>query len=147
MSCWVFDLLYSIGLDDDYYFMESANSKWYNFVILYKTPQGFKICDLAAQALENEKVISELVDISINHGTRPEQYSLDRTIALVNSLSSSKYLNMEIEDYIKKYPLSSCRVLMHHGYEECNYTEVPRKSLSDFIKEEVEKVQSLGIKK
>lgn len=147
MSSWVFDLLRSMGLNTDYYFMESANSKWANFVILYKTPQGFKICDLAAQASENEEIISELVDISIAHSAHPEQYSLDRIETLINSLSSSKYLSMEIEDYIKEYPLSLCKVLMHHGYEDCIYTEVPRKSLLDFIKEEAEKVQSSKIKK
>lgn len=147
MSSWVFDLLRSLGLDNDYYFMESANAKWANFVILYKSPKGFKICDLAAQASENEEIISELTDISISRSNYSEQYFLERTTTLVNELSSSKYLSMNIEDYIKEYPLALCKVLMHHGYEECIYTEVPRKSLLDFIKDEVAKVQSSGIKK
>ena len=146
MSSWVFELLLSMGLDNDYYFMESTNSHWPNFVILYKTPEGFKICDLAAQARENEKIISELVDLSIFHNTSLEKKSLDKTATLISALSSTKYLSMEIEDYIKEYPLALCKVLMHHGNEECIYTEVPRKSLLDFIKEEIEK-QSIEIKK
>lgn len=139
MSSWVFELLLSMGLDSDYYFMESSNSHWANFVILYKTPDGFKICDLAAQTVENEKIISELVDLSVFHSTSPEENLLDKTEPLIKALSSTKYLSIEIEDYIKEYPMASCKVLMHHGYEESIYTEVPRKSLLDFIKEEREK--------
>ena len=146
MSSWVFNLLYSMDLkEDDYYFMESFNSKWPNFVILYNSPDGFRICDLAAQARESEKIISKLVDMSIESNTHPEQYSIDRTTALIKELSSSKYLSMKIEDYIKEYPLISCEVLMHQGNEECLYTEVPRKSLSDFIKEEMDKDGALKI--
>lgn len=55
MSSWVFDLLRSQGLEEDYYFMESANAHWSNFVILYKSPNGYKICDLAAQVKKTKK--------------------------------------------------------------------------------------------
>lgn len=146
MSSWVFGLLYSMDLkDDDYYFMESFNSEWQNFVILYNSPDGFRICDLTAQAIESEEIISKLVDLSIVSNASPGQYSINKIMALVSELSSSKYLSMKIEDYIKEYPLVSCEVLMHQGNEECIYTEVPRKKLLDFIKEKMDKEQSLKI--
>ncbi len=146
MSSWVFELLRSQGLDTDYYFMESVNSKWYNAVILYLSPEGYKICDLAAQTKANEAIMEELIEISVMQSKNPaNDYSI-KVGELIKALAGTKYLNMEIEDYIKEYPLSLCRVLMHHGYEEAIYTKVPRKNLLDFIKEQVEKRQSISTK-
>lgn len=54
---------------------------------------------------------------------------------LVRDLSSTKYLSMEIEDYIKEYPILTCKLLLHQGCEDYMYTEVPRKKLWDFLKE------------
>lgn len=136
MSSWVFELLYSMGLESDYYFMESFNSNWPNFVILYKTPMGYRICDLAAQVRLNEMIVSELIDVSINHNLFDKDLlETEKILNLVRDLSSTKYLSMEIEDYIKEYPISTCKLLLHQGCEDYMYTEVPRKKLWDFLKE------------
>ena len=136
MSSWVFELLYSMGLDSDYYFMESSDSDWPNFVILYKTPTGYKICDLAAQVRLNEAIISVLINDSIDHNLYGKGLpETERILNLVSGLSSTKYLSMEIEDYIKEYPISTCKLLLHQGCEDYMYTKVPRKKLWDFLKE------------
>lgn len=142
MSSYVFELLHSIGLDKDYYFMETANNKWNHVVILYKSPDGFKICDLATQVLKQEEIMDRLVAVSIVNNEHPGQYSEDEITGLVKELSSTKYLSLDIDDFIKEYPLSLCRVLLHQGHEEDIYTKVPRMALLDFIKNEVEKVQA-----
>lgn len=142
MSSWVFELLYSMGLDGDYYFMESFNSNWPNFVILYKTPTGYKICDLAAQVRLNEMIISALINDSIDHTLYEKGWQEpERILNLVSGLSSTKYLSMEIEDYIKEYPISTCKLLLHQGCEDYMYTEVPRKELWEFLKEKKQATQ------
>lgn len=136
MSCWVFELLFSMGLKNGYYLMESLNAHWPNTVILYNSPNGYRICDLAAQTIKNENTIAELTSIARDYKKGNCYYKTDEILDTLTKLSDSQYLTMTIEDYVKQYPIDLCKVLMHHGCEDMIYTEVPRKSLTEFILEQ-----------
>lgn len=135
MACWTFELLVSMGIKDDYYLMESANAHWPNTVILYKTSNGYRICDLAAQAQKNEATISELMSMARDYCNYREFYSEELLEEMLVKLNDSKYLCMSVEDYVKEYPIELCQVLMHHGCENMIYTDVPRRNLNEFLLE------------
>lgn len=132
MASWVFELLFSIGADD-YYFMESENSYWSNFVILYRIDDEYRICDLAAEVRKNESLINGLIDVS------PEELP-----NIQESLKNSKYLSRTPDEYTKSYPIQSCKVLLHEGNENSLYYEVPRIGLNEFLqrKNEVDAISN-----
>lgn len=121
MASWVFELLFSMGVDD-YYFMESNNSYWSNFVILYRIEDEYRICDLAAEVRKNESLINDLMDAS------PEELPNIQKL-----LKNGKYLNQTSDEYTRSYPIERCKVLLHEGNENSLYYEVPRIGLKEFL--------------
>lgn len=121
MAAWVMELLYSMDIDE-FYFMESENGYWSNFVVLFNTHEGYKICDLAAEVRKNEELISSLVDA--------EKEELQD---LQNRIKNPANLIQTPEQYVKEYPIELCTVLQHQGNENTLYYEVPRIGLKEFL--------------
>lgn len=121
MSSFVFGILEDMDVQD-FYFMESANSMWSNFVILYKTNEGYRICDLAAQVRKNEEFIGMIMNADVAELEKIQK-----------SLKDNHLLCQTIEDYTSHYPIQSCKVLLHKGNEDELYNEVPRMPLNAFL--------------
>ena len=64
-SSFVFEILEDIDVQV-FYFVESANSMWLNFAILYKASGGYRIYNLATQVRENEEFIIILMEANSN---------------------------------------------------------------------------------
>lgn len=124
MSAWVFDLLGTMDVNN-YYFMESHDGHWSNFVILYETEDGYKICDLADEVRKNEFLINRLFDADSTE-----------VLELHKKLTTPRSLVITPEEYTKEYPIRTCMVLDHRGNEETMYYDVPRINLKDFLLKE-----------
>lgn len=124
MSAWVFDLLGTMDANN-YYFMESHDGHWSNFVILYETEEGYRICDLAEEVRKNEFLITSLFDAN------PSE-----VLDLHKKLITPRNIVITPEEYTKEYPIGTCMVLDHHGNEEAMYYDVPRIKLKDFLSKE-----------
>lgn len=127
MSSWVFDLLYSMDADN-YYLMESRNSYWSNFVILFEVNGEYRICDFAAEVRKNEELIDDLFDAEE-----------DEVLKIHKELKTPCNLNMTIEEYTERYPIAYCNVIQHKGHENDLYYDVPRIKLKDFLENVKEK--------
>lgn len=121
MSAWVFDLMETMDVNN-YYFMESHSGKWSNFVILFETEDGYKICDLAEEVRKNEFIINNLFDADPT-----EVLDLHKKLIIPSGLIKTP------EEYTKEYPIETCMILDHRGNEDKKYYDVPRISLKDFL--------------
>ena len=129
MSAWVMGLLSSIGASE-YYFMESFNNSCNNSVVLYKVEGGYRICDLAALSEKNRDNLESLI---LWANIPAEKRDIDNINQLLDRLDSDRFLKLTPEEYCKKYPIETCRVLLHVGHENDIYTKVPRIGLKKFL--------------
>ena len=133
MTCWCYNLLYEMGINDGYYILETTELEtgFPNYVLLFKYNDEFRICDLAAQILHIEEIHNRLFEASRNY----ELYK-DDVKNLVEELSNGKYVNQSLEEYFKRY--NGGLVIDATGIDDNRiFTDIPKKFMNEFIQEKL----------
>lgn len=134
MSCYVYHLLYTMGIDSGYYLLDSTEKKtgYSNFVLLFKVGREYRICDLAAQIQKVEELHHELFLISMYL----ERYDKEKVEVLIKELANPNFINQSLEDYLKEY--NGGLVIDAKGINDDRiFSEIPEISLIEFLKREL----------
>lgn len=130
-SCWAYHLLYTMGLNNGYYLLETTekDTGYPNYVLLYEYNGEYYICDLGRQVERCEEAVKSLFLIS----RYPDSYSEEEKKEAIAILNDSKYLNCSIEEYKKEYTLSF--VHLANGIDDNRiFTEIPMISFKEFLR-------------
>ena len=132
MTCWAYHLLYTMGIDSEYYFLVTTEkgTGFPNHVLLYKFDNEYYICDLAAQIQKIEEIHKTLFLIS----KYPNNYKKEILDNALKELSNPNLICQTIENYLKNY--NGGFLIDATGInDERIFAEIPKIFLIDFLKD------------
>ena len=128
------DLLYSMGIINDVYFMSSFSPRYSmtNYVILYKYDDEWKICDLAEHVICIKNCFESILSASASM-ERDKEYAEVIIMEQAKKLNDETNLAMELLEYNEIYPMAIWKIYLDKGHENDIFTDVPTVSFNELM--------------